>query len=185
MRAPPPEGYILSAPSFLATFFPGLLIRRALPFSASSCAFSSCSLYSGEHFLLYVFVIEVFSVFTYIHCTHTRSRTALLVSLGERTGSLLGLISLSISDFSIGNVQSHHIYVFCTSSLAPYLEGPIHLTEHILSGGLSTRIFFCVSLSFLSPWLDQLSFRYQMVYAIYLEIIIPIQYSIFHTLCYM
>jgi len=28
-----------------------------LPLSASSCAFSSCSLYSGEHFLLYVFVI--------------------------------------------------------------------------------------------------------------------------------
>ena len=45
--------------------------------------------------------------------------------------------------------------------------------------------FFCVSLSFLSPWLDQLSFRYQMVYAIYLEIIIHIPYSIFHTLCYM
>ena len=47
-------------------------------------------------------------------------------------------------------------------------EGPIHLTEHILSGGLSTRralrlegcfSLFCVSLSFLSPWLDQLSFR--------------------------
>jgi len=32
---------------------------------------------------------------------------------------------------------------------------------------------------------DQLSFRYQMVYAIYLEIIIHILYSIFHTLCHM
>ena len=28
-----------------------------LPLSASSCAFSSCSLYSGEHSLLYVFVL--------------------------------------------------------------------------------------------------------------------------------
>ena len=97
----------------------------------------------------------------------------------------MGLISLSISDFSIGNVQSHHIYVFCTSSLAPYLEGPIHLTEHILSGGLSTRIFFCVSLSFLSPWLDQLSFRYQMVYAIYVEIIIPIPLHIPYSMLYV
>jgi len=77
----------------------------------------SYSLYSCEHFLFYVFVISIFSVFTYIHCAHTRSRSALLVYLGERTGSLSGLISLSISDFSIGIVQSHHIYVFCTSSL--------------------------------------------------------------------
>ena len=87
----------------------------------------SYSLYSGEHFLFYVFVISVFSVFTYIHCAHTRSRSALLVYLGERTGSLLGLISLSISDFSIGSVQSHHISVFCTSSLALYLEVHIYL----------------------------------------------------------
>jgi len=77
----------------------------------------SYSLYSGEHFLFYVFVISVFSVFTYIHCAHTRSRSALLVYLGHRTGSLSGLISLSISDFAIGSVQSHHIYVFCISSL--------------------------------------------------------------------
>ena len=96
---------------------------------------------------------------------------------------------------------SMHAPLCATSSLAirlewsaPYLEGPIHLTENILSGGLCTRrvlrgglflCFFCVSLSFLSPWLDQLSFRYQMVYGIYLEIIIHIPYSIFHTLCYM
>jgi hypothetical protein len=33
-------GHILSVPGFLATFFPGLLIRRALPLSASSGAFS-------------------------------------------------------------------------------------------------------------------------------------------------
>jgi hypothetical protein len=91
----------------------------------------SYSLYSGEHFLFYVFVISVFSVFTYIqkviHCAHTRSRSALLVYLGESTGSLSGLISLSISDFSIGSVQSHHIYVFCTSSLALNLEGHIYI----------------------------------------------------------
>ena len=42
-RAPDPmysAGHILSVPGFLATFFPGLLIRRALPLSASSGAFS-------------------------------------------------------------------------------------------------------------------------------------------------
>ncbi len=75
---------------------------------------------------------------------------------------------------------------------APYLDGPICLAEHILSGGMSTRralrlegcfsVFFCVSLSFLSPWLDQLSFRYQMVYAIYLEIIIHIPYSMLYVI---
>jgi hypothetical protein len=33
--------------------------------------------------------------------------------------------------------------------------------------------------------MDHPSLRYQMVYAIFMEIIIPIPYSIFHTLCYM
>jgi hypothetical protein len=44
-----------------------------------------------------------------------------------------------------------------------YLEG-------YLFGGLSAwrAVFFvCDFVSFLSPWMDQLSFRYQMVYAIY------------------
>ena len=108
----------------------------------------SYSLYSGEHFLFYVFVISVFSVFTYIHCAHTRSRSALLVYLGERTGSLSGLISLSISDFSIGSiqshhigsVQSHHIYVFCTSSLALYLEVHIYLRTRRSSDQPDTSI---------------------------------------------
>jgi hypothetical protein len=42
-RAPDPmysAGHLLSAPSFLATLFPGMFIRRALPLSASSGAFS-------------------------------------------------------------------------------------------------------------------------------------------------
>jgi hypothetical protein len=48
-------------------------------------------------------------------------------------------------------------------------------------GGLC--FFVCVILSFfLSPWLDQLSLRYQMVYAIFLEIIIPIPYSILYVI---
>ena len=38
---------------------------------------------------------------------------------------------------------------------------------------------------FLSPWMDQPSLRYQMVYAIFMEIIIPIPYSIFHTMLYV
>ena len=44
----------------------------------------------------------------------------------------------------------------------------IFCLEGYLLGGLyawrAVSLFFCVSLSFLSPWLDQLSFRYQMVY---------------------
>ena len=44
-----------------------------------------------------------------------------------------------------------------------YLEG--YLFGGLFLGGL---FFVCVILSFfLSPWLDQLSFHYQMVYAIY------------------
>jgi len=124
-RAPDPMysgGHILSDPSFLATLFRGHFLFLLLQVLSRSY-----SLYSGEHFLFYVFVISVFSVFTYIHCAHTRSRSALLVYLGERTGSLSGFISLSISDFSIGIVQSHHIYVFCTSSLVLYLEGHIYI----------------------------------------------------------
>ena len=35
--------------------------------------------------------------------------------------------------------------------------------------------FVCV-IFFLSPWMDQPSLRYQMVYAIFMEIIIPIPY---------
>ena len=100
----------------------------------------SYSLYAGDHFLFYVSVISVFSVFTYLHCAHTRSRSALLVYLWERTGSLSGLISLSISDFSIGSVQSHHIYVFCTSSLALYLEDHINLKRRRSSDQPDTSI---------------------------------------------
>jgi len=70
----------------------------------------------------------------------TQSRSALLVYLGERTGSLLGLISLSISDFYIGSVQSHHISVFCTSSLALYLEGHIYLKRRRSSDPPDTSI---------------------------------------------
>ena len=54
-------------------------------------------------------------------------------------------------------------------------------SEGSMLGGLFL-CFFCVSLSFLSPWLDQLSFRYQMVYAIYLEIIIHIPYSMLYVI---
>jgi len=64
-----------------------------------------------------------------------------------------------------------------------------YLEDYLLGGSYVWRtvslFFFWVSLSFMSTWLDQLSFRYQMVYTIYLEIIIPIPYSIFHTLCYV
>jgi hypothetical protein len=34
------EGHIISVPGLLATFFEGILLRRALPLSASSGAFS-------------------------------------------------------------------------------------------------------------------------------------------------
>ena len=52
--------------------------------------------------------------------------------------------------------------------------------EGYLLGGL---FFVCVC--FLSPWMDHPSLRYQMVYAIFMEIIIPIPYSIFHTMLYV
>jgi hypothetical protein len=58
--------------------------------------------------------------------------------------------------------------------------GTSYLEDYLLGGLYAWRavslFFFCVSLSFMSPWLDQLSLRYHMVYAIYLEIIIPIPY---------
>jgi len=79
-----------------------------------------------------------------------------------------------------------HAPLCATSSLAIRLEGSIFggpytfdgtyfvwraiYSEGSTLGGLF--LYFFVFLSFsLSPWLDQLSFRYQMVYAIYLEII--------------
>ena len=80
--------------------------------------------------------------------------------------SLLFSVSVSCDDFFLGSVQG-------ILWRAIYLEGSPR-------GGL---FFVCVC--FLSPWLDQPSLRYQMVYAIFMEIIIPIPYSIFHTLCYM
>jgi hypothetical protein len=57
------------------------------------------------------------------------------------------------------------IYWECTGTSS--LEG--YLLEGSMPGCLFLCLFFCVSLSFMSPWLDQLSFRYQMVYAIYVE----------------
>jgi hypothetical protein len=92
-----------------------------------------------------------------------------------------------------------HAPLCATSSLAIRLEGSIFGGPYIFGGTYFVwkAIYsealclegcfsvFCFSLSFLSPWLDQLSFSFQMVYAIYLEIILHIPYSIFHTLCYM
>jgi hypothetical protein len=63
-----------------------------------------------------------------------------------------------------------------TSSLEGYLFGGLFAWRAVL---------FCVCdfvFLFLSPWLDQLSLRYQMVYAIFLEIIIPIPYSILYVI---
>jgi hypothetical protein len=57
---------------------------------------------------------------------------------------------------------------------AIYLEG-------YSLGGLCSFVYVILSF-FLSPWLDQLSLRYQMVYAIFLEIIIPIPYSILYVI---
>jgi hypothetical protein len=93
-----------------------------------------------------------------------------------------------------------HVPLCATSSLVIRFQGSIFGGPYMFGGTYSVwravysegstlgglfLCFFGVSLSVLSPWLDQLSFRYQMVYAIYLEIMIHIPYSIFHTLCYM
>jgi hypothetical protein len=82
--------------------------------------------------------------------------------------SLLFSVSLSCDAFFLGSVQD---IFFGGLSIwrAIRLEGCV--------------FFVCVILSFfLSPWLDQLSLRYQMVYAIFLEIIIPIPYSILYVI---
>ena len=57
--------------------------------------------------------------------------------------------------------------------------------QDLLFGGLSAlRAVFCVCdfVLFLSPWMDHPSLRYQMVYAIFLEIIIPIPYSMLYVI---
>ena len=59
--------------------------------------------------------------------------------------------------------------------------------EGYLFGGLFRLegcVFFVrVLLSFfLSPWMDHPSLRYQMVYAIFMEIIIPIPYSMLYVI---
>ena len=134
------------------------------PEGTSSICFFWCFLVHT----FYVFVISIFSVFTYIHCAHTRSRSALLVYLGERTGSFSGLISLSISDFSIGSVQSHHIYVFCTSSLALYLEGHIYLKRRRSSDQPDTSIPPASKIAQIDLWRSELcSKRHTLCMCIY------------------
>ena len=53
-----------------------------------------------------------------------------------------------------------------------------------MEGYLLGGRFFCVCdfVFFLSPWMDHPSLRYQMVYAIFLEIIIPLPYSILYVI---
>ena len=56
----------------------------------------------------------------------------------------------------------------------------IYLVDYLF-GGLSAwrAVFFVCVIFFLSPWMDQPSLRYQMVYAIFMEIIIPIVMMLF------
>ena len=83
------EGHILSAPGLLTT----ILKRTAHPEGTSS--------------------------FRLFRCFHLNSRSVLLVYLGERTGSLLGIISLSISDFSIGIAQCLCESYICLLNIIP------------------------------------------------------------------
>jgi len=126
--------------------------------------------------------------------------------LGERTGSLLGIISLSIYILlfshpfifviSMFDILAHRLFIgsvqcLCASCLCIHACTPmcyiiphhpfdgLHIRrvlyiwrnlfclEGYLLGGLcawrAVSLFFCVSLSFLSPGLDQLSFHQEKV----------------------
>jgi hypothetical protein len=100
------------------------------------------------------------------------------------TISLVSFILLSISPVLYGMRTGTVLLLFFFSfSLRPVF---LYLVDYLF-GGLSAwrAVFFVCVIFFLSPWMDQPSLRYQMVYAIFMEIIIPIPYSIFHTRCYM
>ena len=155
--------------------------RRALPLSASSGAFSS-SLYSGEQFLLwalysslsmwfkYSLSCDLWLVFTYIHCVHTPSRSALLVYLGERTGSLLGLISLSISDFYIGSVQCLCASYICILHIIPcsVFGGRYKFVKTSIIG--STWHFDTSCVKNRANWSLEIRTMYQATYTLYVYI---------------
>jgi len=77
----------------------------------------SYSLYSGEHFLLWVLYFSLSLWFKYSLYSHTfivriyNHVVLFLFILGERTGSLLGIISLSISVFYILLILPPFIFV--------------------------------------------------------------------------
>ena len=98
------------------------------------------------------------------------------------TISLVSFILLSISPVLYG-MRTGTVLLFFSFSFRPVF---LYLVDYLF-GGLSAwrAVFFVCVIFFLSPWMDQPSLRYQMVYAIFMEIIIPIPYSIFHTRCYL
>jgi hypothetical protein len=66
-------------------------------------------------------------------------------------------------------------FFFLGAYRTSYLEG------YLFGGLFAWRAVFFVCV-ILSPWMDQPSLRYQMVYAIFMEIIIPIPYSMLYVM---
>ena len=91
--------------SLPATFFEGLLIRKAHPLYALYGTFSFILSYSGSFLPLCLCDLSISCVRT----PYLQSHSVFLFILGERTGSFLGIIFLYISDFYI-SIFSHPSY---------------------------------------------------------------------------
>jgi len=93
--------------SLPATFFEGLLIRKAHPLYDLYGTLSFILSYSGYFIPLCLCYLSI----SCIRCRtqYLQSHSFFLFILGERTGSLLGIISLYISDFYI-SIFSHLSY---------------------------------------------------------------------------
>jgi hypothetical protein len=177
VREPPPEGHIISAPGLLATFFEDLPIRRhflLLLLSATSGAFSFIlSLYLYFAILPpFIFVISMFDILAHrlflgtVQCLC--ASCLCILCLYSVFFHLLFLFIPPAYFFPLSPCIHPYVLHHPSPSVwrAPYLEGPIHLTEHILSGGLSTHrrvlclegcfsVFFVfLSLSCLRGWIN-------------------------------
>ena len=117
----------------------------------------SYSLYFGEHFLLWVLYSSLSLWFKYSLYSHTfivricNHAVLSLFILGERTGSLLGIISLYISDFYI-LIFSHPSYSWfpCLILLhTAFLSGVSSVCVHHDSVFCVCTLFFFTSFLFL------------------------------------
>ena len=121
--------------SLPATFFEGLLIRRP-----------SC-LYSGYFIPLCLCDLSIRCTRIYSLCAFAITPVLFLFILGQRTGSLLGFISLPLSDFSI-LIFSHPSYSWFSCSIlshTAFLLGAYSVCVH------RDSVFCVCTLCFFSP----------------------------------